>query len=278
MTRSPGLLALLLLTGACLGNDAGAGGDVPITDSIPDPDPARVVDVVDGDSLVMSVAGERVDVRLVGINAPEHDECLGIESGENLARLVAGRRIGVVSSGTDQYGRTLAIVTADGEPVNLLQVAEGLAIPLAADTPLEGSILAAEAEARAGGIGIWSPESCGAGPLPAVSIVGIEPNPPGNDEEDLDGERVTIRNDGSTAVDLEGWVLRDESTANRLRFGRDVVLAPGSSLDIVTGCSSGPGVVAWCSDGPVWNNGGDTALLLDPDGRIVDLMRYRVDR
>ena len=278
MTLRSGLLALLLLVGGCLGNDAGALGHRPIADSIPEPDPAQIIEVVDGDSLVMSVSGDRTDVRLVGINAPERDECLGIESGDNLARLVAGRLIGIVTSGTDQYGRTLAIVTADGEPVNLLQVADGLAIPLAADTPLEGSILSAEAEARAGGIGLWSPESCGTGPLADVALVDIEPNPPGNDEEKLDEERVTIRNNGPTRVDLAGWVLRDESTANRFRFGDGVALDPGSSLQVVTGCSSGPGVVAWCSDTPVWNNGGDTAFLIDRDGRIVDLLRYRVDR
>ena len=116
------------------------------------------------------------------------------------------------------------------------------------------------------------------GPLAAVAIIDIEPNPPGNDEEHLDAERVTIQNNGTTPVELSGWTLRDESTANRFRFGDGVLLDPGSSLDVVTGCTSGVGVVAWCSDRPVWNNGGDTAILLDRDGRIVDLLRYRIDR
>ncbi len=56
------------------------------------------------------------------------------------------------------------------------------------------------------------------GPLAAVAIIDIEPNPPGNDEEHLDAERVTIQNNGTMPVELSGWTLRDESTANRFRL------------------------------------------------------------
>ena len=35
-----------------------------------------------------------------------------------------------------------------------------------------------------------------------------------------------------------------------------------------------PTEVFWCSDGPVWNNGGDTALLLDPAGNVAGRLRY----
>ncbi len=41
---------------------------------------AHVVNVPDGDSLVVKVDGIEEKVRLIGVNAPEHDECFGEES------------------------------------------------------------------------------------------------------------------------------------------------------------------------------------------------------
>jgi hypothetical protein len=33
-------------------------------------------------------------------------------------------------------------------------------------------------------------------------------------------------------------------------------------------------MIPWCTDQPIWNNDGDTALLLDEAGRIVAIRRY----
>ena len=150
-----------------------------------------------------------------------------------------------------------------------------MAIPLAAESPIDALVLAAEERARALGVGIWDPESCGTGPVPEIVVLSVEPDPPGRDEEALDEERVIIRNRSGAAQDLTGWVLRDESTANRFEFPSGTVIEPQSSIEIVVGCSAAPDRLTWCNDRPVWNNGGDTALLLDADGRIVDLYRYR---
>lgn len=38
--------------------------------------------------------------------------------------------------------------------------------------------------------------------------------------------------------------------------------------------SGNDAAITWCTDQPIWNNGGDTALLLDPAGRIVAVRRY----
>lgn len=234
-----------------------------------------VLRVLDGDSIVASIGGRETDVRLEGINTPERDECLGDAARDNLEALLDGTRVQMSGSEFDQFDRLLGVVVADGIPVNVAQVLSGLALPLAIESPLEDLILAAEAQARSDKVGLWDIEACGSGPLPEIRITGISANPPGRDEDDLDLEYTTIENAGDTAIDLSGWTLRDESTANRFNFSATQKLAPGASLRVVVGCTTGPDQVAWCSDRPIWNNGGDTAILLDSDGRIVDLFRYR---
>ena len=221
------------------------------------------------------IDGIETEVRLQGINAPERDECLGDESRRRLEETLDSGPVQIAGVEFDQFDRLLGIVTAGGLPVNVTQVADGLAIPLAAESPIDGLVLAAEERARALGVGIWNPTSCGSGPVPEIAILSIDPNPPGRDEEALDQERVVIRNRSDAAQNLSGWVLRDESTANRFEFPDGTTLDAGSAIEIVVGGEPAPDRLTWCNDRPVWNNGGDTALLLDPDGRIVDVFRYR---
>ena len=42
----------------------------------------------------------------------------------------------------------------------------------------------------------------------------------------------------------------------------------------MTDCRVVQSVFDWCSEQPVFNNDGDTAMLLDPFGRVVALARY----
>lgn len=235
----------------------------------------RVVRVLDGDSLLAIVDGIETEVRLQGVNAPERDECLGEDARNRLEEVLDSGPVQIAGTDFDQFDRLLGIVTAGGLAVNVTQVADGLAIPLAAESPIDDLVLAAEERARALGVGIWNPESCGTGPLPEVVILSVEPDPPGRDEEALDHERVVIRNRTDVPQDLTGWVLRDESTANRFGFPSGTVIESGSEIEVVVGCEPAPDRLTWCNDRPVWNNGGDTALLLDANGRIVDLYRYR---
>ena len=70
-------------------------------------------------------------------------------------------------------------------------------------------------------------------------------------------------------VSIANWVLRDESTSNRLTFPRGLVLGVGESITVVTGCSGPPAAILWCSDMPVWSNGGDTVIVSDTLGNAV---------
>lgn len=94
--------------------------------------------VIDGDSIVL---GEE-RIRLATIDAPETrtakcdaERRLGYVAARRLEQLLSGSTIEVVRGDpadgrlTDRFGRTLAVVYADGEDVATILVDEGLARP-----------------------------------------------------------------------------------------------------------------------------------------------------
>jgi hypothetical protein len=217
-------------------------------------------------------AGE-VEVRLMGINAPERDECFGPESEGRLVDLVDGQEVGLEAVGQDQFGRTLAYVWLDDLLINLDHVAGGFAIattPPEEGDPHGGTLLDAEDGAFEEGWGMWSETVCGgSGPLPSVVVDGDASSfdPRGPDEEALGEEWVAFSSEET--VDLGQWVIRDESSEHRCQLPSDLVVEPGVTLTVA---STDP---CWDPGGsPVWNNGGDMALLLDASGRVVARHRY----
>jgi micrococcal nuclease len=216
--------------------------------------------------------GAEIDVRLLGINAPEADECFYDAATDHLTGLLQAQTVEVEVIGTDQFGRTLAYLWMGGALVNLSLVSDGYAI---ATTPGEGDttgndLISAEDDAFSDRVGLWATDACGASAaIPSVSldVAGSQFDPPGPDEEVLDREWVTFESE--EVVELGGWKARDESSAHRcvLRSGSSV--APGQTLTLT---SADP---CWEPGGsPVWNNGGDLVLLLDPTGRVVARTRY----
>ena len=227
--------------------------------------------VSDGDSLFVDDGSTTVELRLAGLNAPEVDECHHEESDEQLRLMVEGREIEFEVVEIDQFGRSLAHIWVDARHVNLSLVAEGHAIATTPDgDPLGNDLIDAEGSAARLGLGLWAEEACGrSDPLPPIRIDSLQPDPPGRDEQDLGGEELRLSNDGDQPIDLSGWMLRDESSRHRYEFPNGTVLESGGSVTVT---SADPG---WRPGGsPVWNNGGDLAMLLDPSGRVVDHLRY----
>ena len=258
-------MPIALLLAAC----APSAGGTTTTDLVGEE--VRVQSVTDGDTF--EIPGDRV--RLIGINAPEWDECWGGESTDALEDLLGKSAVLTFDvEERDAYGRLLAYVwTPSGQFINEAMVSEGhaLARSYEPNTAMQDALDAAEATASDDGVGLWS--ACRATEH-AVRITDYAANPPGPDEEDLNGEWVTISNTGDETAHLEGWGLRDESTRNRYRFDT-VVLEPGGTITVFTGCGAGTNTERyWCSETPVWSNGGDTIFLLDASGRTVDVVSY----
>lgn len=229
--------------------------------------------IADGDTFEFETASGSITVRLLGVNAPEQEECLHDRAAEGLMHHLQSGEVGLEPHGLDQFGRTLAYVWADDTMVNLAMVEGGLAI---ATTPGDSEtwgpdLLAAEETAYAAGIGLWATTACGGSPTGVdLTFDTSGHNPPGPDDEVLELEHVIVINNGDAPVDVSGWALRDESSSNRFRFPGGSIIDAGADLSVSSGDRGWePGV------SPVWSNSGDMALLLTPLGNVVARHRYR---
>lgn len=115
----------------------------------------RVTYVGDGDSLWLAPAtpGAPVELRLVGIDAPEICQAWGPEARRALSEWVLGRQVSVETVGRDVHGRTLGTVYLDARNINLLLVQEGHAWSARFKYD-RGPYVAAERMARALGRGL----------------------------------------------------------------------------------------------------------------------------
>jgi micrococcal nuclease len=241
-----------------------------------------VASITDGDTIdVILDSGATVTVRLIGTNSPESNECYGAESTLVLGALIpSGSMIGMTRdvSDLDGFGRLLRYLWVGTMSVNEESVRRGAAISrhYPPDTAMSERLDAAQDAARAVGAGLWSPTACGPQAEATVKIVDVAFDAPGNDNENLNGEWVEIRNEGGSPVDLTGWGLKDESATHRYEFPASFTLASGESVTVRTGCGVDFGTeLFWCSVGSaVWNNSGDTVFLLDPNGNAHDAFSY----
>ncbi len=236
---------------------------------------ATVASVVDGDTFDVRLAdGSDERVRIVGVNAPEHDECFADDATAALTARIGGQSVDLVRdhSDRDRYGRLLRYVEVGGVDVGERLVRQGFAIARVSepDTDRAAQIAAAEVSAIVAGTGLWATDACGPAVDPSVRVglSALRADADGDDSTNLNDEWVEITNDSTAPVDLTGWVVRDESASHRFAFPDGYSLPPAAAVRLHSGC--GPGTLHdlfWCESGSAaWNNSGDTAFLLDPAG------------
>lgn len=88
---------------------------------------ARVIAVMDGDTVLLLRDGNKIKVRLANIDAPESDQAFGKESRQALVDRVMKKQVHVNSQAVDNYGRMIAELSLDGRSVNEEQVQNGMA-------------------------------------------------------------------------------------------------------------------------------------------------------
>lgn len=133
---------------------------------------ATVMEVVDGDTVVVEVAGRTERVRLIGIDTPEATggflpvECFGDEASSYTSSLLpAGTEVRLTRDvePRDRYDRLLAYIhrSADGLFVNLEIAASGYAEALIIEPNAihADAFYAAAARARDQDLGLWG--ACG---------------------------------------------------------------------------------------------------------------------
>ncbi len=168
--RGPSLGAVLLLVGIAalllFGDGSGEDGG-------PEEGPAetegnataRVVDIVDGDTIEVRIDGAVEDVRYIGVDTPETVapgepvQCFGHQASEFNASLVEGEEVRLVfdAERRDQYGRLLAYVFVGDLFVNAELVAGGYArtLEIEPNTARADQLGQLEQEAGSKGRGLW---------------------------------------------------------------------------------------------------------------------------
>lgn len=131
--------------------------------------PARIVRVVDGDTVVANVDGDDLRVRLLRIDTPElardgdPAECLGDAAAARLEALVPTGTVLVLATDTeelDQFGRLLAHLwrAEDGLWVNGAMLASGFArvVTFPPNVAYDDEVRALERSARQRSLGLWA--------------------------------------------------------------------------------------------------------------------------
>lgn len=162
---------------AAVATAASAGGWWLGSARPPEVEMARVVAVVDGDTIDVARHGSHVErVRLLGVDTPEiehpeappgsrgFDECFGREAAAFTREELAGREVVLRFDveRRDRYGRLLAFVERGGVRFNDRLLQEGYARLLV--IPPNGrharAMLEAELDARRSARGLWGPQGC----------------------------------------------------------------------------------------------------------------------
>ena len=119
--------------------------------------------VMDGDSVLLSHNGATLEVRLAGIDAPEHRQPYGEAAKRELRRLLSGQDLSLQIRDRDRYGRTIAVVLrSDGMDVNEELVRRGAAWVHRSYGDADWFLL--ERKARSAGSGLWGLEGAAVPP------------------------------------------------------------------------------------------------------------------
>ncbi len=135
---------------------------------------AQVTQIIDGDTIDVTISGVPYRVRYILIDTPERGAPFYDESTEVNRQLVQDKTVTLVKdvNETDRYSRLLRYVyLADGTFVNAELVRQGFAqvATFPPDVAKEAEIRAAQQEAVAAGRGLWAGETTNAAPAGATA-------------------------------------------------------------------------------------------------------------
>jgi micrococcal nuclease len=146
-----------------------------------------VVRVIDGDTVDVSLGGETVRLRLIGIDTPETKdprkpvECFGREATQKAEELLNNQTVLLEADPSqddrDIYGRLLRYIwLSDSRLFNQEMIAQGYAFEYTYGLPYkyQAEFQQAQCQAREQQRGLWSPDTCNGQHTPAD----VEPPPP----------------------------------------------------------------------------------------------------
>ena len=129
---------------------------------------AKVIRVIDGDTIEVDLNGKAYKVRYIGINSPEYDQPYGYEATQANSSLVSGKTVILEKdvSETDKYGRLLRYVFVGDLFVNahLVKFGWAQASTYPPDVKYSDLFVSLEREARENNEGCWTEETDGEKP------------------------------------------------------------------------------------------------------------------
>lgn len=220
-----------------------------------------VVDVVaDGDTFRFIEQGttDYVTVRLLGVNTPEirgfnnvhrdKDMCGGAEATDILKSILRpGSKVQLrsLSKESENRGRIQRYAFAWNPlteqydiDVQAIIAQSGLAMwfTIKTESSLSYQYRVMIAQTQIEKRGIWNPDYCGPLEQPNANIsVIVNWDAEGNDNANINGEFIVVRNIGEEDIDLTGWLLRDSSLTSWFYFPGGSVLAPNDSRVVHVG-------------------------------------------
>ena len=211
-----------------------------------------IVDVVaDGDTFrfIENGSSDYVTVRLLGVNTPEirgfnnvhrdKDMCGGAEATDVLKSVlrpgtkVQLRSLDKASEGRGRIQRYAFAWNPTTEQfdidVQAVVAQSGLAMwfTVKDESALSYQYRVMIAQTQLEKRGMWNPNYCGPleSPNAQISVI-VNWDAKGNDNQNINGEFITVRNIGSAPVDLTGWLLRDSSLTAWFYFPSGSIIAP----------------------------------------------------
>ncbi|MEM2873842.1 MAG: thermonuclease family protein [Candidatus Nanoarchaeia archaeon] len=226
-----------------------------------------VMKILDGDT-VQLVNGDKV--RFVGINTPEKGLKWSAEAAQLTTKLSEnGIMLARDVEDKDQYGRLLRYAFTEDKFINAELVRQGLATiyPVEPNTKYSTLFSCLEQEAKKNKRGLWSSTA-------NYNIkLEVSYDAPGNDNENLNGEFVIIKNEDARTINIDKWSIKDQAT--HFYYFKNISLEPNMQIILYTGSGIDTKTeLYWNSKEPIWNNAGDTAFLFDENGDLVTLISF----
>lgn len=123
--------------------------------------PARVVHISDGDTVQVEPVngGDRITIRLQGIDCPELKQPSGMAAKAFLNDALLFREVEVTESGKDRYGRTVAILRTGENTVQEILLRNGLTWVYPRYCKNCNNWKRLQREARKNRVGLWQDEN-----------------------------------------------------------------------------------------------------------------------
>ena len=262
---------------------------------------ATVTNVTDGDTIEVSLNGQKERVSLIGVDTPEtlHPsrpvECFGREASAFTRELLRGQTVLLEDDPTqdnrDRFNRLLRFVwLPDGRLVNYEIIAQGYGFEYTFRTPhrYQAQFKAAERAAREAQIGLWAPETCNGERIAADAVtpvvrttptaaLEVTPLPPSFDGCRTEPNAALAPNApvAIVAIDKRAEVvtLRNVSTATVNLDGWTMCSIRGAQIHPGIGGTLAPGETRdfpRAGGGNIWtDSASDPGALYDAEGRLI---------